>query len=74
MDWEAELLRKMAKAPTYDDRIWLECPKCGAEQEDCDGFGVLFCPECGYCTHSSITNNKCDLCKRKVKIYGKETK
>lgn len=27
------------------------CPRCGVEQEDLDGFGVLYCPACGYCTH-----------------------
>jgi ribosomal protein L37AE/L43A len=33
--------------------IFIECPMCGAEQEDHDGFGVLFCPACKYCTHPS---------------------
>ncbi len=38
------------------------CPKCGAEQEDHDGFGVLRCEKCGYCTHASIDGGKCGLC------------
>lgn len=43
------------------------CPKCGAEQLDMDGFGLLACPTCGLCTHSSATSNAaremvCDAC------------
>jgi hypothetical protein len=38
------------------------CPKCDDEQPDMDGFGVLHCEHCGFCTHASITNGKCDLC------------
>lgn len=44
--------------------ITIECPQCGQEQEDFDGFGVLYCPECGFCTHASITGDRCDLCGR----------
>ncbi|KKM72074.1 hypothetical protein LCGC14_1424150 [marine sediment metagenome] len=29
----------------------MTCPKCHAEIEDFDGFGVLAHDECGYCTH-----------------------
>jgi len=49
-----------------DDPIIIECPKCGEPQEDYDGFGVLYCPACHYCTHSSITGGICDLCGRKI--------
>jgi ribosomal protein L37AE/L43A len=42
------------------------CPRCGIEQEDLDGFGVLHCPACGYCQHPSATRVdgvwRCDLC------------
>jgi hypothetical protein len=31
-----------------------ECPKCGAEQDDFDGFGVLHCGVCGYCKHPFV--------------------
>ncbi len=42
--------------------VMVSCPHCGAEQEDLDGFGVLFCPKCGWCTHASITDGRCGLC------------
>ena len=38
------------------------CPRCGAGQEDPDGFGVLCCESCDYCVHPSITDDVCDLC------------
>lgn len=50
------------------------CPKCGVEESDYDGFGVLFhtkqaYPEtgCGFCSHPSRTGNGngsmvCDTC------------
>jgi len=38
------------------------CPQCGVEQEDFDGFGMLYCPACGYCKHASRTEGKCDSC------------
>lgn len=40
----------------------MNCPNCGAEYDDFDGFGVLFCPECRYCQHASVTDGKCDYC------------
>lgn len=46
--------------------VIVSCPSCGAEQEDLDGFGVLFCPSCGYCTHVSVTGFICGLCGKKV--------
>ena len=53
---EEELLRGVTVA----------CPECGAEQEDLDGFGVLFCPACGFCTHVSVSGFICGLCGKKV--------
>lgn len=43
------------------------CPKCGEEYDDFDGFGVLYCEECGYCTHASITDRICDFCHKEPK-------
>jgi len=43
-----------------------ECPKCHVESEDYDGFGVLYCPKCGYCQHASATGDYCDFCHKKV--------
>jgi hypothetical protein len=46
-------------------REWIvmaECPQCHVEHEDLDGFGVLYCLDCGYCTHASIDGNRCNLC------------
>lgn len=47
---------------TDEEVIYVRCPKCERRHEDHDGFGVLFCNWCGYCTHSSITNGACDFC------------
>lgn len=44
----------------------IACPQCGAEQEDHDGFGVVYCEACGYCTHPSLTGNICDLCQATI--------
>lgn len=43
-----------------------ECPRCGAQQDDLDGFGVLRCAACGYCTHASVTGGTCGLCHERV--------
>lgn len=45
-----------------------QCPQCLAWQDDLDGFGVLHCLACGYCTHASTAtdvfgNETCGLCK-----------
>ena len=45
-----------------EKEIIVECPRCGAEQEDFDGFGVIFCEACGYCKHPSFTGGVCDIC------------
>jgi len=52
--------------PDEDEPIYIRCPKCSAEYEDFDGVGVLlFCEECKYCVHASITDGYCDYCQRK---------
>jgi hypothetical protein len=33
--------------------VLVACPKCGTLQEDLDGFGVLACDECKWCSHPS---------------------
>ena len=62
-------LRKALESCYYDIPV-IRCPRCGAEQEDFDGFGFSYCPECGYCIHpaSVKVGNKwiCEVC-------GKET-
>lgn len=45
----------------------MNCPQCGKEYDDGDGFGVLYCPECGYCIHASVTDGKCDYCGKEEK-------
>jgi len=40
----------------------MTCPQCGAEYEDFDGFGVLYCEKCGYCKHAGVTDGVCDYC------------
>jgi ribosomal protein L37AE/L43A len=40
------------------------CPQCHIETIDYDGFGVLHCDNCGYCTHAAQSGDplKCDVC------------
>jgi hypothetical protein len=45
----------------------VECPRCHLESEDADGFGLVFCPHCHYCTHPSCSADsngqmRCDVC------------
>lgn len=64
-EWNPSWLAAMsASGPMNDETDMIECPKCGAEQEDFDGFGVLYCEKCGYCTHASVDGNVCGLCKK----------
>lgn len=49
-----------------DEAVIIECPVCGAEQEDFDGFGVVHCEECGYCQHISSTGGVCDICEKEI--------
>jgi hypothetical protein len=56
-----------------DDYPTTECPKCGKEQTDMDGFGFIACiPGCGHCLHLCAEkkpgdeNWKCTFCGRPV--------
>lgn len=40
----------------------MECPRCPAVYDDFDGFGVLHCPACGFCSHASVTGGVCGFC------------
>jgi len=40
--------------------IMMQCPKCGNEEEDFDGLGMLCCPKCDYCIHPN--NDGDDIC------------
>jgi hypothetical protein len=53
--------------PEEEIRVLLKCPQCGAEQEDLDGFGVVACSACGYCTHPSRTDDICGICGKRVR-------
>lgn len=48
------------------NELIVNCPKCGKEQIDQDGFGCLYCHHCGYCTHPSIDGEECNLCGMKI--------
>lgn len=52
---------------TESEMPTMNCPKCGKDYDDGDGFGVLYCPECGYCQHASYTDGKCDYCGKDEK-------
>lgn len=52
--------------PGEEEPEAISCPTCGAVQVDLDGFGVLFCPACGYCVHSSRTDDICGFCGKRV--------
>jgi len=51
----------------------MSCPKCGAEQEDFDGFGVLYCAECSYCVHPSVSDDVCCICGKAVEAQDAST-
>lgn len=53
-----------------DEIVIIECPRCGAEQEDFDGFGVVHCEDCGYCTHPAATDNICEICGEDITPRG----
>ena len=53
-------------AETYEQPT-MTCPRCGAEYEDFDGFGVVYCEACGFCRHVSRSGAGpgrwvCDCC------------
>lgn len=50
----------------HDGPVIVECPQCGAEQEDYEGFGVLHCGTCGYCVHASAIGDICDFCGKSI--------
>ncbi len=52
----------------------MSCPKCNAVYDDYDGFGVLYCPSCGYCQHTSVTGEICGFCKKKISITTNTSK
>lgn len=62
----------MSEQPLTFEVVVAHCPACGLEQEDWDGFGVLTCDACGYCTHPSSTGTdepgvyQCDCCGLRV--------
>jgi len=64
----ATLAAKIAEMflATNPDRPQARCPKCRTWQWDDDGFGVLMCAKCGYCTHPAATGNICDWCGKKM--------
>lgn len=41
-----------------------QCPKCGQWQDDFDGFGVLNCEFCDYCSHPIQSGDppQCEIC------------
>ena len=50
-----------------DEAVIIVCPRCGADQEDYDGIGVMWCENCLYCAHPSRHGDGnggwvCDLC------------
>lgn len=66
---EASALSDSAPAPAQEEEALpvVFCPVCLTEQVDADGFGVLHCAQCGYCTHPSITGDICGICGNHVK-------
>lgn len=50
--------------------VMVACPCCGEGQEDLDGFGVVHCQRCGYCTHASQHADHggfiCDICGKRI--------
>ena len=46
-----------------DDAIeTTECPKCGHEMPDDDGFGFVYCDNCQHCAHPSYEGGVCTIC------------
>lgn len=38
------------------------CPRCGHREDDYDGFGMLACDECGWCSHPDRYGGVCGIC------------
>lgn len=51
-----------------DEQPMMKCPRCGVEEPDYDGFGMLahvkpaFPNGCGWCSHPSRDNGVCGIC------------
>jgi rubrerythrin len=60
--YRAALSAYRASHAVREDIPVMRCPKCLHKSPDYDGCGVQHCDECGYCTHASITDGRCDLC------------
>jgi hypothetical protein len=61
---------ELDRAITYYDEYVPEadCPKCRQSQPDHDGFGVLKCIHCDYCSHPSADKDhhglwRCGFCE-----------
>jgi ribosomal protein L37AE/L43A len=50
-----------------DDYPTMECPRCHRESPDLDGFGVMYCSQCGFCRHASIIDGVCQFCGNEVR-------
>lgn len=57
-----------------DDLETSTCPKCGQEQPDHDGFGVVHCEACGYCQHPYATGEPltCGICGKVIENRGEK--
>ena len=63
LDYCAELEAEQNRLrEARENQPLITCPGCGAEYEDFDGIGLLYCRKCGYCRHASITAGQCDYC------------
>lgn len=44
----------------------VECPKCFVVRPDYDGFGLMYCDACQWCTHAAWTGTgdtmTCEFC------------
>jgi len=51
-----------------DEQPRIVCPRCGIEEPDYDGLGMIahlrpiYARGCGYCRHASVTDGTCDYC------------
>lgn len=61
--WQPERWGRLMTALQAMGDNTMTCPQCGAEQEDCDGFGFLACvPGCGLCSHPERDGGVCSIC------------
>lgn len=68
--WERGVGPGPYDSPTDPARVIAVCPKCGAEVDDLDGFGVLVHDECGYCSHPDVYGTVCRACNATVVILA----